>query len=281
MTSQYVQALREQLVEAAAREAAPSRRRLVLPTLPLRPLLAGVAFAAALVVALLVVPTLGGPEPQPGGDGGQLAGRRLFGGSLEPDVRYAALGLRPQVSFRVGDDAWLAHDNELPAALFLERRRGLRGGGPQLPSRSAVVIGRIPTVSDPASGHEIPAPRDLLGWLAAHPDLRAGRAGSTTVAGRPARFLDTTAVFTAPVRRDLVCERIFGQFNRDPQRPLRACTRLAQGVAMPRGMRTRWIVVGRTGSKPLVISVEGYGQRAFDEVLGPAQVIVHSLRIGR
>jgi hypothetical protein len=180
-------ALRAELVAAAAR---PVPRR----TLPPRPvLLRGAALAlaaAAAAVAIFVLPWRAERAAQPTLQPTELPGRPLFGGSLEDGVRYRTRALHPAISFRAIGSHWFAYDASSPRGLLLQRREGDPAQGLEGPPVVFLGFLGMPTVVDPATDEILPAPRDLVGWLRANPDLGVERVVRTRVFGRPATQLD-------------------------------------------------------------------------------------------
>lgn len=278
MTSEYIGALRAQLLEAAAREQ--DRRWPPRVAVRLRVLAVAAVAIAALVVGVSALDLRSDervakpPPPE------RLTGRPLFGGSLEPGVRYVTRKLDPQISFEVSDGTWFVRDATGSDSLALERRRGANTPGAETGPLAYLFFERIVRVTDPGTGRAVAAPRDLLAWLRRHPDLRAGESGRTTVAGRPARFLETTVAFTRPAQRDRVCEARLTTRSTDPNAPLPLCMKLTPDIGLPNGVRTRWIVLD-VGGRPFMIEIEGWGKGPYDRVLGPAGRVLDSLQIGR
>ncbi len=266
--SPFVTTLRDQLVDAAAREA-PARRR---PRLPVwRIAVAGVAAAAA--VLLLVIAIAGLPRddvpvdtPPPAADDG----RPLFGGSLEANVRYRTPSLVPGASFVVPDDRWFVNDTTSTRSLILERRAGTRAPGGESRPVEFLALDRIARVVDPRSGREIPAPADLVAWLARHPDLRAGSPVRTSIAGSGATRIDTTVAFDRPAQPSEMCRRQF----------MIECTVLAPLMHFANGSRVRWYVLDG-GPEPFAITVIGFDRAAFRAALKRTRPILESLRIHR
>ena len=144
-------------------------------TRPLIAVLAAVAAVAVVAVALLERR----PSQQeravapPGADA-----RPLFGGTLQPDVRYGTLALQPALTFEVADGRWLALSTESADLLQLVRVEPRPDSGQRPPSRAWLSLGRMTEVYDPAErGLErslSPGPADPARWLRAHPDIQAG-----------------------------------------------------------------------------------------------------------
>ena len=229
------------------------------------------AVAAAVLVAIVAFAAAGGgvrtdtepPRPTPAPT--PAAERELFGGSLEPGVRYRTRAFVPALSFEVADTEWLVRDATQPNVLTLDRRRGRTARpGSELPARAFLTFSRITQVYDPRSGRIELSPADLQAWMRKHPDLRVGRAMSTTVAGVPAESFVVQVRFRRPAVSAPEC------------RPLQiTCTAIAPGRYFPdrAGMRT---IVLQTEPDPLVIDVIG----AMHEIEGPTVLLLRSLRIG-
>ena len=272
MTTDYARTLRRQLVEAAAAEQAGRRHAPPLPRM--RPFLVAAALLAAVLVAVSTVDlaederTVRPPEPE------RLSGRPLFDGTIEPGVRYATRVLRPGLSFVVADESWAAGDTDRAEALNL-----WRDPPNSVPARGFLWFTTAGPVVDPRTGREVPPPANLFGWLRRHPDLRTDGTGTMSVGGVRARYLDTTAAFTAAAQRPTgkLAERCALAFSGLDRRPI-PCTLLAKGFAMPRGLQTRWIVMPHR-DRPLVITIEGYKRRAFDDVVRASAPVLKSLRI--
>ena len=122
--SDFVTALREELVEAAERE---HTRRLprVHPPAPRFVL----AVAATAVMALIVLFAAGVLNTQPLDDERQAAPPRpetrdLFGGTLLPDVIYRTRDFVPTLSFEVPEKDWQVTDTTQPDVLILDYGQG-------------------------------------------------------------------------------------------------------------------------------------------------------------
>ena len=270
----FVTTLREELVEAAEREQDRRVPRVPRPTPRLALGLAAVA-ALALIVALAasalntrvsddesrpaVTPT---PE-----------GRDLFGGTLTPDVRYRTTVFRPQLSFVVADDSWMATDTTLPDELFLSRvKRGGIQPGPEGPPIQYLGFLRIRQVADPSvrdlAASQIPVPADLYRWLRDHPDLRVGEAEPVTVAGITGQRFDVRPRFDRPAHVDPLCRR-YQLFD---------CTYLAPGLSPPSGVHLRLTVL-RTSPQPLVIAMAGRTASDVAAVERAAAPVLESLQV--
>jgi hypothetical protein len=262
--------LRAQLVAAAAR----GLPRFVLP--PVRAVLA-VAAAVVLVVILVVAftggrrdePAASRPSPSPtAGD------RQLFGGSLEPGVRYRARALVPALSFEVTDTEWAVPDASATTTLVLSRRNRVpgRAGSERRPTQF-LVFSRMTEVYDPnepgLTSSLIPAPFDLRAWLAEHPDLRVGPVEPVTVAGVPGEAFPVEVRFTRPVHGDPACRAT----------SLRPCSAIAPGASFFDGTRLRAMIL-RTEPDPLLVSLIAATRDDLEELEAAAAPVLESLRIG-
>lgn len=236
------------------------RDQLVLGAVAAAVLLAIVAFAASSGVK--TEPAVPTPSAVPSAE------RDLFGGSLEPRVRYRTRAFAPPLSFVVGDTEWLVEDATRADHLAIERR--IRSGQPggELPSRSAVVFSRIVQVLDPRTGRGLYVD-DLYDWFRRHPDLRVGPARPVTVAGVRGERFDVAVDFTRPAHAAAACRPL-----------LIVCTAIAPGRYFTDGTRMRTYVLPRPGdTPPLVIDVVGQTQRDLDKVEAPAAELLRTLRI--
>jgi hypothetical protein len=274
MSDDFVSGLRAQLVGAAEREQA---RRVSWRSPEPRLLLAGLAGAAALA-AVIVLLASGGlrtepAPPQPANPPAPEA-RDLFGGSLEPDVRYRTNAFVPALSFVVGDDLWLVLDSTQPEQLVLERRRVEQGElRIEGPASGYLAFSRLEQVHEPGTrGLEaslVDAPGDLYAWLRAHPDLRVGEASPVTVGGVPGVTFRVVVSFDRPVHGDPDCWRQF----------LIRCTTLSPVLSLPDGAHLRFTIL-RTEPDPLVITLDARGERALSGLEDAAAPLLESLRIG-
>ena len=114
----------------------------------------GLAAAAALLVIVALAAAL---SPGPIVDEEHPAatptpeGRDLFGGTLEPNVRYRTTEFLPRLSFEVTDDRWMAVDTTLSDELRLARvKRGGIPPGPEAPRIQQLVFLRVTEVADPS-----------------------------------------------------------------------------------------------------------------------------------
>jgi hypothetical protein len=272
--SGFVSDLREQLVDAAEREQA---RR--LPRLPATSPRLVLAVAATAAMAILVLLAAGALNTRVTDDGERPVatptpeGRDLFGGTLEPDVRYHTTAFEPRLSFVVADDRWSAVDTTLPDELRLAR---VTRGGPEAdpPRIQQLMFLRVLEVADPAVRgflrSQVAAPPDLQQWMRDHPDLRVGPARPVNVAGVPGERFAVRVEFDRPAHVDPWCER-HSQFT---------CTYLGPGMNWPDGSRAE-ITVLRVQPEPLVIVMGGMSQADVAAVERAAAPLLESLQITR
>jgi hypothetical protein len=239
----------------------PDRGTLVLGAVAAAVLLAIVAFAASSGVK---------NEPaEPTATAVPSAERVLFGGSLEPRVRYRTRAFAPPLSFVVGDTEWLVEDATRADHLVVERRIRTGQPGSELPSRSSLVFSRVIQVFDPKTGQGIYVD-DLHDWFRRHPDLEVGPPKPVTVAGVHGERFDVAVHFTRPALAAAPCRPL-----------LIVCTAIAPGRYFPDGTRMHTYVLTRTANTPpLVIDIVGQTQRDLDKVEAPAAEVLRTLRIG-
>ena len=270
--SDFVSSLREQLVDAAERESARRLPRVHAPA-P-RFVLAAAATAA---MALIVLLAAGALNPRPAEDERQVAeptpdARDLFGGTLEPGVRYGTTEFAPRLSFEVDDDRWMATDTTLTHELRLMRvTRGAPDPNP--PRIQQLIFLRVDEVADPSvrglAASLTAAPADLYDWLRDHPDLRVGPTRPVTVAGVPGERFAIRMHFDRPAHVDPWCR----------QNELFTCTYLAPGMNFPDGSRAV-VTVLDTEPEPLTIVMGGMSQSDVTAVEKAATPLLESLRIG-
>jgi len=262
-------ALRDELVDAAGRP--PPR------ALPRGRTIAVVAAGGALAVILVLAFTGGRREEPaaparataaPGGD------RQLFGGSLEPGVRYRARAFVPALSFVVPDTEWYVDQAIDPDSLLLSRRDRVRGQpGSERPATQFLGFGRLTEVYDPATPGRTasltPAPADLRGWLARHPDVRVGGARAATIAGVPGIRFGVEVRFDRPAHQDPDCARF----------SLEGCAAIAPGLSFFDGTVMQLTVL-RTEPDPLIVSEIAARRRGLAELEAAAAPVLRSLRIG-
>ena len=229
------------------------------------------AVAAALLVAIVAfaasssgVKTDRGPTPT----ATPASERDLFGGSLEPRVRYRTRAFDPQLSFVPGDTEWLVVNATRPDNLVLERRFRTGQPGGELPSRSALIFTRVGAPVDPRTGRTVHV-EDLYPWLKRHPDLVVSRADPVTVAGIDGLQFDERVRFTRPARSAAACR---------PQ--LILCTLIAPNRFYANGIRMHTILLP-FGGVPLVIDIVGRTQRDLDDVEAPAEEVLRTLNVTR
>ena len=271
--SDLVTALREQLVDAAEREQARRLPRLQTPA-P-RFVLAAVATAA---MALILVLAAGALDPRPVEEERQAAeptpeARPLFGGEIEPGVRYRTREFVPALSFTVADDQWHVIDTAQPDLLILDHGQGLFEPEGERRPPGGLWFTRILQVHDPAvrglDASVTTAPADLHAWMREHPDLRVGRERAVTVAGVPGSSFGVTVRFGRPTHDFPDCRL----------RHRVTCTALTPRMAFQDRTLLRVIVL-RTEPEPLVIMLEHFtwaGLRQLEEAAAP---VLESLRIG-
>jgi len=268
--SDFVPALREQLVDAAARRV-PRRRPQP------RPQALALAGAAALLLVLVALAALGGLQPEPRVADRPPApapeGRELFGGGLQAGVRYRTGAFVPTLSFRVADDDWFVEDATGVDHLWLDRRNRTGEPGGEFAPVNGLAFVRLAQVHEPGTrrlrASLTTAPADLHGWLARHPDLRVGRRRAATVAGVPGTVFETSVSFARPAHRDPWCWEQFRE----------VCTLLAPGFAFPDGSRLRTYVLP-AGTDPLLITLFALPGGDLDDLEAPAGRLLDSLRIG-
>ena len=234
------------------------------------------AVAAAVLAAIVVFAASSGvepgqptPTPSPTPRPTFERERELFGGSLEPGVRYRTRALVPALSFEVADTEWLARDTTAPNYLLLERRIRTGQPGGEYPGRSWLAFSRLPVVYDPRRGRQIAAPADLYEWMRRHPDLAVGRREPATVAAVPGYRFSVHVRFRRPAVFAPTCIR-----------PDVACTAIAPNRFLLNGARMRTIVLHTSDGDPLVIDLTGLAPRDLDALEGPAAAVLRSLLIG-
>jgi hypothetical protein len=270
--SDFVSTLREQLVDAAERENARRLPRVHAPA----PRLV-LAAAAAAAMALIVLLAAGALNPRPVDEDRQVAvptpdARDLFGGTLQPDVRYRTTEFAPRLSFAVDDDRWMATDTTLTHELRLIRvTRGAPDPNP--PRIQQLIFLRVDEVADPSvrglAASLTAAPPDLYEWLRDHPDVRAGPARPVTVGGVPGERFAIRMAFDRPAHVDPWCL----------QNELYTCAYLAPGMNLPDGSRAV-VTVLDTAPEPLTIVMGGMSRADVAAVEEAATPLLESLRIG-
>jgi hypothetical protein len=273
--SQFVTALREQLVDAAEREQERRLPRVPRPSPRLALGLAAVATLALIVALAASALNTRAPDDDDARPAVTPEARDLFGGTLVPDERYRTRGFLPQLSFVVDDDSWMAVDTTLPDELVLARvTRGGIEPGPEAPPIQQLMFLRVRQVADPSvrglAASQIAVPEDLHRWLREHPDLRVGPAQPVTVAGIRGERFDVVVRFDRPAHADPWCRR-----NR-----LAQCTYLAPGLSPPSGAHMS-VAVLRTEPQPLLIIMAGLTAADVAAVERAAAPVLDSLTITR
>jgi hypothetical protein len=271
--SQFVSALREQLVDAAEREQA---RRLPRVQPPAPRLVLAIASAAAL--ALIVVLAAGALNTRPVDDERQAAqptpeGRPLFGGDIESGVRYRTREFVPALSFVVDDDEWHVVDTAERDVLILDHGEGFFEPEGERRPPAAIWFTRVLQVHDPTvrglGASVAPAPADLHAWMSAHPDLRVGPERPVAVGGVPGSSFDVTVRFRRPTHDLPACRR----------RHRVVCTALTPRMAFQDHTLLR-VTVLRTEPEPLVIMLEHFTRAGLQDLEEAAAPVLDSLRIG-
>jgi hypothetical protein len=231
------------------------------------------AVAAAILVAIVVFAASSGVQsdttPTPTPPPAPPRERPLFGGSLEPGIRYDSRAFVPKLSFVAADTEWLARDTTSADSLLLERRNRNGQPGGEYPGRSWLAFSRLEAVYDPRSGRTVVPPADLYRWMRRHPDLELGARGSVTVAGVPGYVFAEHVRFRRPAVFAPVCIA-----------PDVACTAIAPNRSLLNGARLRTFVLQTSDDVPLVIDVIGRARRDLDKVEAPVAEVLRTLEIG-
>jgi hypothetical protein len=273
--SDFVTALREELVAAAEREHARRLPRLHAPKPRL--VLAAAATAAVALIALLAVGALSpriadderqATEPKP-------EARDLFGGTLQPGVVYRTRAFVPALTFEVADREWHVIDTTRPEVLVLDHGEGFFDpvAGVRRPPGGLWFM-RVLEVYDPAvrsvAASLAPAPADLHAWMQAHPDLRVGDPRPVTVAGVAGERFDVEVRFRRPVHDDPRCR----------ERAQVTCTALSPRMTFQDHTLLQ-VTVLPTGPEPLVIMLEHFTRAGLRDLEKAAAPVLESLRITR
>ena len=214
------------------------------------------AVAAAVLVAIVAFAAAGGgvkhvaATPTPAS--AEPAERPLFGGSLEPRVRYRTRFFVPAISFAVGDAEWIAQGTTQPDRLLLVRRRRTGAPGGELDPRSYLSFSRS----------ALPPGRVRLA-MRGDRRLVVGRSRATEVADTPAETFPVRLRF----RDQATACRVL----------LLVCTTIPPGRYLVRGTRMRRIVLMMSPG-PLVIDLIGATGRDLDAVTAPAMAVLRTLR---
>jgi hypothetical protein len=230
------------------------------------------AAAAALLVAIVAFAASSGVKTEPARPtptATPASERDLFGGSLEPRVRYKTRAFVPPLSFVVADAEWLARDTTSADYVLLERRDRTGQPGGEYPGRSWLAVSRLPLVYDPASGQPIVAPAHLYSWMRRHPDLEVGRREQATVADVRGYTFTVRVRFRRPAVFPPVCIRLDV-----------ACTAIAPNRSLLNGARMRTFVLRAPDGGPLLIDLIGLTPRDLEALEDPAAAVLGSLRIG-
>jgi hypothetical protein len=216
------------------------------------------AVAAAVLIAIVAFAAAGGtvdhPAPTPTSTP-ERGDRPLFGGSLEPGVRYQTRFFEPAVSFAVADKQWIAQGTTQPDRVLLVRRRGSAAPGGELDPDSYLSISRSP----------LPAIR-LPDAMRADKRMDVGELLPTAVAGIPAQTFRVGLHFKDAAT---ACQTL-----------LVVCTAIPPGRYLTPGTQMRRIVI-RSEPDPIVVDLIGATRRDLDELEAPAAKVLVTLRIKR
>jgi hypothetical protein len=272
--SDFVTGLREQLVEAAERE---QTRRLPSWHAPSpRFMLAAAATAAMVLILLLAAGALNtrAPDEERQAAPPRAETRDLFGGGLQPGVRYRTRAFAPTLTFEVADRDWQAVDTTQSDVLVLDHGEGYfdPGTGERRPP-AGLWFTRVLQVYDPAApglaGSVIPAPRDLYAWMREHPDLRVGPSRPVAVAGAQGDRFDVEVRFRRPTHGNPACRERFQV----------TCTMLTPKMSFQNHTLLR-VTILQTGLEPLVIMEEHFTRAGLRDLEEAAAPVLDSLRIG-
>jgi hypothetical protein len=230
------------------------------------------AVAGVIMIAIVAFAGAGGVKSQRPTPTPKLTPNRerpLFGGSLEPGVRYRTRAFVPALSFAVGDTEWIVADATQPDRLVLQRRIRTRAPGSELPPRSYLAFSRVGMVVNPRPGDQADlAVADLYAWMKRHPDLVVGPRRAATVGGVPGDRFHVGVRFSRPARPAGACRPL-----------LLVCTSISPDRYFEDGTQMRTIVL-RTEPDPLVIDIVGLTPRDLEKVEAPADRVLRTLRIG-
>jgi hypothetical protein len=273
--SDFVTALREELVDAAERE----RTRRLPRVHPPKPRLV-LAVAAAAAMALIVLLAAGGlntrvTDDERPADEARPEARDLFGGTLQPGVVYRTRVFVPTLTFEVADRDWQAGDTTQPDELILDHGdwyfdpvNGIRR------APAGLWFTRVLEVYDPAvrsvAASLAPAPSDLHAWMQAHPDLRVGASRPVAVAGVPGERFDVEVRFRRPAHGDPRCREQLQV----------TCTALTPRLSFQDRTLLR-VTVLDTEPEPLVIMLEHFTRAGLRDLEEAAAPVLDSLRITR
>jgi hypothetical protein len=272
--SDFVTALREELVEAAGRER--TRR---MPRVHPRPRFV-LAAAAAAAMALILLLAVGALSPRVADDERQATepkpeARDLFGGTLRPGDVYRTRAFVPTLTFEVADREWNVVDTTQPDVLILDHGEGFFDPveGVRRPP-GGLWFTRLLEVYDPAVRSLVaslaPAPTDLHAWMQAHPDLRVGEPRPVTVAGVTGDRFDVEVRFRRPAHGDPRCREAIQL----------TCTALSPRLSF-QDRTLLQVTVLRTEPEPLVIMLEHFTRAGLRDLEEAAAPVLESLRITR
>jgi hypothetical protein len=270
--SDFVTALREQLVDAAERER---ERRLPRLHPPAPRLVLGAVATAA--IALIVVLAVGGLNPRAPDDERQAAeptpaARDLFGGTLQPGVVYRTREFVPTLTFEVADTEWKVGDTTQSDLLVLDHGEAYFDPAGERRPPGGLWFTRVLEVYDPAvralAASLAPAPADLHRWMRGHPDLRVGPPERVTVAGVPGESFGVEVRFRRPAHGDPRCR----------QRLQVTCTALTPRMSFQDRTLLR-VTVLRTEPEPLVIMLEHFTRAGLRDLEEAAAPVLDSLTI--
>jgi hypothetical protein len=270
----FVSALREELVSAAEREQERRLPRLHAPA----PRLA-LALAATAAIALIVVLAAGALNPRTTDDERQAAeptpaARDLFGGTLQPGVVYRTRAFDPTLTFEVADRGWQVGDTTQRDVLVLDHGEGyFDPANNERRPPGGLWFTRILEVYDPAvrsvAASLAPAPTDLHAWMRAHPDLRVGPSEPVTVAGVAGESFDVEVRFRRPAHNDPRCRERFQV----------TCAALTPRLSFQDHTLLR-VTVLPMEPEPLVIMEEHFTRAGLRDLEEAAAPVLESLRIG-
>ena len=260
------------LAETAALESPPPEPP--WPSLDRRPMFAGLALLALVLVAWVVA-----AAGDSGGSGRTAAGTTTIpapplptGSGPIPAGRYTTSALLPGLDFSL-ESGWSRPEAEAGDVVTL--RQGEPGRGDVELSFLTVTRvfradGRYRSARDYIAADSVePAPRPLTDWLDRHPRLRAARSGSATVAGTDAARLDVEAGEGYP--SDACAARCVMLFQLDAERPKYRVVKLEED----RRMR---VYVVEIGERTVVISIVAPSD-GFERSIAPAESVVKSLTV--
>jgi hypothetical protein len=269
--SDFVSALREELVDAAERERERRHPRVHLPAPRLVLAVAGAA------MVLIVLFAAGGLSTRPSDDERRATepkpeAQELFGGTLQPGVVYRTRAFVPTLTFEVPEPGWKVIDTTREDVLVLDYREGFFEPGGERRPPGALWFTRVLEVYDPAvrslAASLAPAPADLGGWMRDHPDLRVGPPQPVTVAGVRGESFGVEVRFRRPAHDDPRCRENFQV----------TCTALTPRMSFQDHTLLR-VTILRTEPEPLVIMLEHFTRAGLRELEEAAAPVLGSLAI--